>query len=83
LFVSHTVSVSIPEISAPCLNSLPLLIPQDGLHDVFISILASLFKFVLDAVGNILTQWIEITWWGLLLGDQLLFKDSFDDFPSF
>lgn len=82
LFKSHAISVTIPEISASCLYSLPLLISQNNLNYVFVAIFSSFLQFVFHCISYFFAAWVQVRWWGLLLGGELLFEYSLDDFSS-
>ncbi len=60
LLIRDSIRVRIPKITTACLYALALLIAQDDLYDVLVSILAGLLQFIFYRVSDILTYGIEI-----------------------
>jgi hypothetical protein len=83
LLIGNAVSVGVPEIAATGLDALSLLITKDGLHDVLVSVLAGFLEFILDAVGDVLAERVQVAGRGLLFWDQFVLEDGLDDFSGF
>ena len=83
VFKAHGIRISIPEILAPRLHSLSLLIAQNHLHNKLVPVLAQLLQLYFDRLCHFLAQWVQVVGWARLLGDEFLVQDGFYDLSAF
>ena len=83
MFVGDSIGVSVPEVAAAGLNSLSFLVPQRHLDDVLVPLFTILFEFGFDGVGDVFAEGVEVGGGILLLGDQLVLEDGFDELTGF
>jgi len=83
VFKAHGIRISIPEILAPRLHSLSLLIAQNHLHNKLVPVLAQLLQLYFDCLCHFLAQWVQIVGWAGLFRDEFLVQDGFYDLSAF